>query len=207
MKINTLNRKDNLAEINAIVEKASQGEYKVYPIVKAGTWEGLDGEILQTTAVKGDNENDPSKIVAVYGIDTPDGFVYLTMADLEIYDGTKLLDDAYQNLDNLESTLEYAEAINNKALIAIDSYFASERVFSKVEMSKAHAMLESEELFVSTSVYGELMIISQHADKDTKDKFAYLHKYNWSDDENSNERIADLVYSVKNGAIVGHIPL
>ncbi|QCE41804.1 hypothetical protein [Psychroserpens sp. NJDZ02] len=207
MKINTLNRKDNLAEINAIVEKASQGEYKVYPIVKAGTWEGLDGEILQTTAVKGDNENDPSKIVAVYGIDTPDGFVYLTMADLEIYDGTKLLDDAYQNLDNLESTLEYAEAINNKALIAIDSYFASERVFSKVEMSKAHAMLESEELFVSTSVYGELMIISQHADKDTKDKFAYLHKYNWNDDENSNERIADLVYSVKNGAIVGHIPL
>ncbi|AUC77607.1 hypothetical protein [Olleya sp. Bg11-27] len=207
MKINPLNRKENLAEIQAIVTKASQGEYKVYPIVKAGTWDCLDGEILQTTAVKGDNENDPSKIVAVYGIDTPDGFVYLTMADLEIYDGTKLLDDAYKNLDDLESVLEYAEALNNKVLISIGSYFASERVFSKVEMSKAHAMLESEELFVSTSVYGELMIISQHADKDTKDKFAYLHKYNWNDDENSNKRIADLVYSVKNGAIVGHIPL
>ncbi|QXP59970.1 hypothetical protein [Olleya sp. HaHaR_3_96] len=207
MKINPLNRKENLAEIQAIVTKASQGEYKVYPIVKAGTWDRLDGEILQTTAIKGDNENDSSKIVAVYGIDTPDGFVYLTMADLEIYDGTKLLDDAYKNLDDLESVLEYAEALNNKALISIGSYFASERVFSKVEMSKAHAMLESEELFVSTSVYGELMIISQHADKDTKDKFAYLHKYNWNDDENSNERIADLVYSVKNGAIVGHIPL
>ncbi|MFB9053865.1 hypothetical protein ACFFVB_12335 [Formosa undariae] len=207
MKVNPLNRTDNLAEIQAIVTKASQGEYKVYPIVKAGTWDGLDGEILQTTAIKGDNENDPSKIVAVYGVDTPEGYVYLTMSDLDIYDGTTLLNDAYQNLDDLESTLEYAEALNNKALISVDSYFASERVFSKVEMQKAHAMLESEDLFVSTSKYGELMIISQHADKETKDKFAYLHKYNWNDDENPNERIADLVYSVKNCDIVGHIPL
>ncbi|MDW5289659.1 hypothetical protein [Formosa sp. PL04] len=207
MKVNPLNRTDNLEEIKAIVEKASQGEYKVYPIVKAGTWEGLDGEILQTTAIKGDTENDPSKIVAIYGIETPDGFVYLTMSDLDIYDGTKLLDDAYQNLDNLESTLEYAEALDNKALISIDTYFASERVFSKVEMNKAHAMLDSADLFVSTSKYGELMIISQHADKATKDQFAYLHKYNWNDAETPNERIADLVYSVKNCDIVGHIPL
>lgn len=74
-------------------------------------------------------------------------------------------------------------------------------------MQKAHDMLESKDLFVSTSKYGELMIISQHADKDTKDKFGYLHKYNWNDNENPNERIADLVYSVTNCDIVGHIPL
>ncbi|RCW92472.1 DUF1444 family protein [Winogradskyella arenosi] len=191
-------------EIAKIVEQTENSDQKIYPILKPGDWVGLKAGALSSTLIPSENG---AEVVIGYGMDTPDNFVFLTQQHLETMDAKQITQEAFTNLEAYNTDFEFVKALNNKALASSGNDFSSERILSKSHMLKAHAMLEAEELLVSIPRRTCMMVISKIADEDTVNKFVYLHNHTWNDDSFGNAPIINALFVVKEGAIVGHIPL
>ncbi|EPR74489.1 hypothetical protein ADIWIN_0590 [Winogradskyella psychrotolerans RS-3] len=191
-------------EIAKIVEQTENSDQKIYPILKPGDWVGLKAGALSSTLIPSE---DGAEVVIGYGMDTPDNFVFLTKQHLETMDAKQITQEAFTNLENYNTDFEFVEALNNKALASSGHDFSSERILSRTHMLKAHAMLEAEELLVSIPRRTCMMVISKKSDKDTVNKFTYLHNHTWNDDSFGNAPITNGLFIVKGGDIVGHIPL
>ncbi|MEP5255035.1 MAG: DUF1444 family protein [Winogradskyella arenosi] len=191
-------------EIAKIVEQTENSDQKIYPILKPGDWVGLKAGALSSTLIPSE---DGAEVVIGYGMDTPDNFVFLTKQHLETMDAKQITQEAFTNLEAYDTDFEFVEALNNKALASSGNDFSSERILSKAHMLKAHAMLEADELLVSIPRRTCMMVMSKTADEDTVNKFVYLHNHTWNDDSFGNAPIINALFVVKEGTIVGHIPL
>ncbi|AUC77605.1 DUF1444 family protein [Olleya sp. Bg11-27] len=191
-------------EIEKIIEQTKNSDQKIYPILKPGNWVGLKAGALSSTLIPSE---DGAEVVIGYGMDTPDNFVFLTKKHLETMDSKQITQEAFENLANCDTGLEFVEALDNKAVGANGNDFSSETILSRTHMLKAHAMLDAEELLVSIPRRTCMTIISRQTDEETMNKFVYLHNYTWEDDSFSNAPITNSLFIVKDGNIVGHIPL
>ncbi|MDN3619620.1 MULTISPECIES: DUF1444 family protein [Polaribacter] len=199
---NTAN--ENSKEVEKIIEQTKNSDQKIYPILKPGNWVGLKAGALSNTLIPAENG---AEVVIAYGMDTPDNFVFLTQKHLETMDGQKITSEAFENLGNYEAELEFVGSLDNKAVATNGNDFSSEIILSKAHMLKAHAMLDAEELLVSIPRRTCMTIISRDVDEETMNKFAYLHNFTWEDDSFGNAPITNSLFIVKEGTIVGHIPL
>jgi len=191
-------------EIAKIVEQTKSSDTKIYPILKPGNWVGLKAGALSSILIPSE---DGAEVVIGYGMDTPDNFVFLTKQHLETMDAKQITQEAFTNLANCDTGLEFVGALDNKAVGTNGNDFSSETILSRTHMLKAHAMLDAEELLVSIPRRTCMTIISRQADEDTINKFAYLHNHTWEDDSFGNAPITNSFFIVKDGNIVGHIPL
>ncbi len=204
MMSNTVNGNENSKEIEKIIEQTENSDKKIYPILKPGNWVGLKAGALSNTLIPAENG---AEVVIAYGMDTPDNFVFLTQKHLETMDGKQITSEAFENLGNYEAELEFVGSLDNKAVATNGKDFSSEIILSKAHMLKAHAMLDAEELLVSIPRRTCMTIISRDVDEETMNKFAYLHNFTWNDDSFGNAPITNSLFIVKEGTIVGHIPL
>jgi uncharacterized protein YtpQ (UPF0354 family) len=191
-------------EIAKIVEQTENSDKNIYPILKPGNWVGLKAGALSSTLIPSE---DGAEVVIAYGMDTPDNFVFLNKQHLETMDAKQITQEAFTNLENYDTDFEFVKALHNKALASSGNDFSSERLLSQAHMLKAHTMLEADELLVSVPRRTCMMVISKTADEDTINKFIYLHNHTWEDDSYGNAPITNALFVVKEGSIVGHIPL
>ncbi|MHA7943972.1 DUF1444 family protein [Formosa sp. 3Alg 14/1] len=191
-------------EIDKIVEQTKNSDQKIYPILKPGNWVGLRAGALNSNLIQ--TEAGP-KVVIAYGMDTPDNFVFLTQQHLETMDAKEITNEAFRNLGNYETEFTYSEVLQNKVLTSSGNDFSSERILNEAHMLKAHAMLEADELFVSVPRRTCMMVISRDADEDLLGAFLNLHKDAWEDDSYGNAPIANILFTMKEGHITGHIAL
>ncbi|MBU2996771.1 hypothetical protein KO500_10010 [Cellulophaga baltica] len=191
-------------EIEKIATQKRSGNHKIYPILKPGNWGGLRAGAVSSTLI-GDNEN--PQVVVGYGYDTPENFVFLTNQDLKTMDGNQIIADSFKNLEEFVTDFEYSEAFENKLLTSSGRDFSSERILSVNHMLKAHKMLESEELLVTIPRRTCMMVISRDAENKLLNAFVNFHQQAWEDDSYGNAPIANMLYVVKEGNIVGTIPL
>ncbi|MGR7813712.1 DUF1444 family protein [Lacinutrix undariae] len=190
--------------IEKIIEQTENSDQKIYPILKPGDWVGLKAGALSATLIPAENG---AEVVIAYGMDTPENFVFLTKKHLETMDPKQITQEAFQNLENCDTGIEFVASLDNKAVGANGNDFSSETILSRTHMLKAHAMLDAEELLVSIPRRTCMTIISRDVDEETMNKFAYLHNYTWEDDSFGNAPITNSLFIVKEGNIVGHIPL
>jgi len=192
-------------QVEKDIEQIKSGEItKIYPILKPGDWVGIKaGAIKQTIA---GTQEEPQLVVG-FGYDTPTNFVFLMPKDLEGKDPNKILQDAYNNLEEVQSNFEVSEKLNGKVLMASGNDFSAEKILSRQHMMKAHDLLKSNELFVSIPRRRCMMITSKSVDKETLNVFAALHKNTWEDDSYGNAPIINALFVVINGQIDGLIPL
>ena len=201
----TSNEKEKTTEeVAKIIAQTEASDKKIYPILKPGDWVGLKAGALSSTLIPSENG---AEVVIAYGIDTPDNFVFLTKKHLETMDAKQITQEAFQNLENYDIGLEFVASLDNKAVGANGNDFSSEAILSKTHMMKAHQMLDADELLVSIPRRTCMTIISRDVDEETMNTFAYLHNYTWDDDSFGNAPITNSLFIVKEGSIVGHIPL
>lgn len=192
-------------EIEQIVEQTNNSDQKIYPILKPSNWVGLKAGALSSTLIPAEGE--AHGVVVGYGMDTPDNFVFLTKQHLETMDAKQITKEAFENLENYTTEFEISEAFQNQVLTSSGPSFSSERILSKSHMLKAHSLLDTETLLVSIPRRSCMMVIANDADKALLNKFIFLHNHTWNDDSYGNAPIANILFVVKNGSIVGHVPL
>lgn len=72
-------KKQYLAEIDQDVQKAVDGEYKLYPVLQPASWPGVKNGALYNVEVLEDNDEDKIPLVVKsYAVETPNGLVYLS---------------------------------------------------------------------------------------------------------------------------------
>ncbi|MDN3619619.1 DUF1444 family protein [Polaribacter undariae] len=191
-------------EIEKIIEETKNSDQKIYPILKPGNWVGLKAGALNSNLIK--SEAGP-KVVIAYGIDTPDNFVFLTQKHLENMDLKQITNEAFRNLGNYETEFTYSEAFQNKLLTSSGHDFSSERILSNLHMLKAHAMLDAEDLLVSVPRRSCMMVISRDSDEELLGAFLDMHKNAWEDGSYRNAPVANILFTMKEGHITGHIAL
>ncbi|WP_159023656.1 hypothetical protein [Formosa sp. L2A11] len=191
-------------EIEKMVEQTKN--QKIYPILKPANWVGLKAGALSTSLI-GTEEDGDLEVVIGYGMNTPDNFVFLTHNHLKTMDGQQITKEAFENLENYDTEFEYSRTLDNKVLTSSGYDFSSERILSKSHMQKAHAMLEADELLVSIPRRTCMMVVSKAADNELLNTFIHLHKNAWNDDSYKNAPIANILFVVKDGEIVGHASL
>ncbi|ADV50450.1 hypothetical protein I2486_15725 [Cellulophaga sp. E16_2] len=196
--------KNTNEEIEKIVKQTESGQHKIYPILKPGDWVGLKAGAIKSTLI---GDEDSPKVVVGFGYDTPDNFIFLTHKHLETLDANKVLEEAFQNLEDYVTEFKFSEALENKVLTSSGLDFSSERILSPNHMLKAHQMLNSEELLVTIPRRTCMMVISRDAGEKLLSSFVHLHQNAWEDDSYGNAPIANMLFVIKEGSIVGTIPL
>jgi len=196
-----------LAEIDQVVQKAVDGEYKHYPVLQPANWPGIKNGALYNVEVSEDDNDDVPLVVKSYAVDTPDGLVYLSKKHKELFGNRNLYQEASDNLDELKMDFNFEKEFDNKALSSSGSLFSIERVLSYKHMRIAHDFLESEELFVSIPRRGNMLIIPKNSDTDMINMFLHVHKHNWNDTTYDNTRIANILFYVKSGNMEGIVYL
>ncbi|MDW5289658.1 DUF1444 family protein [Formosa sp. PL04] len=191
-------------EIEKIIEQTKNSDQKIYPILKPGNWIGLRAGAINSNLIQ--TEAGP-KVVIAYGMDTPDNFVFLTQQHLETMDSKQITNEAFNNLKHYETEFTYSEVLQNKVLTSSGKDFSSERILSEAHMLKAHAMLESDELLVSVPRRSCMMVVSRDSDEEILGAFLNLHKDAWEDESYGNAPIANILFTMKEGRITGHIAL
>lgn len=187
-----------------IEQVKSEGEPKIYPILKPGDWVGIQAGALKQT-IFGTQEN--PELVIAYGYDTPENFVFLMPRDLEGKDPSEILRSANENLENFEQGFDMTDDEHGKVLYASGQDYSSEKVLSKSHMMKAHELLGAKELLVSIPRRTCMYIIARDADQAHLDTFIKVHKHTWQDDSYGNAPIIDAFLTVIDGEIDGMIPL
>lgn len=197
--------KETDKQVEKDIEQINSGEItKIYPILKPGNWIGIKAGAIKQTLLG--TEEEPLLVVG-FGYDTPSNFVFLMPKDLEGKDPNKILQDAYSNLEAVQSNFEISEKLGRKVLTASGNDFSAEKILSKKHMMKAHELLESNELFVSIPRRRCMMITSRSADKETLNIFVGLHNNAWKDDSYGNAQIMNGLFVVINGEMDGVMPL
>lgn len=187
------------------IEQVASGEItKVYPILKPGDWVGIEAGALRQTLFGTPEE---PKLVLGFGYDAPTNFVFLMPRDIEGKDAGQVLQEAYENLEEVPSVFESIDSLDGKVLASSGNDFSSEKILCKSHMDKAHELLGSDELLVSVPRRTCMYITSRSTDEDTLDKFIGLHSYTWKDDSYGNAPIVNALIVVKGGEISGIIPL
>ncbi|MBL3658269.1 hypothetical protein [Fulvivirga sediminis] len=196
--------KKSSEEVEKMKEQAESGNYKIYPILKPGDWVGIQAGAIKQTLV-GDEQN--PEVVIGFGYDTPENFVFLTHKDLEQRDPNQILKEAYQNLDDYHTEFEYSQALDNKVLTSSGLDFSSERILSKEHMLKAHQMLNADEILVTIPRRRCMMVVARNSEQELLNTFVGLHQNAWEDDSYGNAPIANMLFVLQEGEIVGTIPL
>lgn len=196
-------RKSN-KEIEKIKEESESGKHRIYPILKPGDWVGIKAGAIKQTLI-GDEQN--PKVVIGFGYDTPENFIFLTHQHLEKMDANQILKEAYQNLEDYNTEFEYSKALENKVLTSSGLDFSSERILSKNHMLKAHNMLNADEILVTIPRRRCMMVVSKNSEKKLLNTFIGLHQNAWQDDSYGNAPIANMLFVLKDGNIVGTFPL
>jgi len=181
-----------------------RSEKAYFPILKQGDWIGLKHGAVRQTMI-GDSAN-PYLVIA-FGIDTPENFVFLMQTDSTRFDLQSVVNNAYENLDNMEVEFDLSETLDNYVATASGRSFSSEAILSKKHMMQAHEVLDAKELYVSIPRRTGLMVISKDAPKEIMNKFLYLHSYAWNDDSYGNAPIVKDLFIVEDGTVVGSILL
>lgn len=191
-------------EIEKLAQQAESGAHKIYPILKPGDWVGIRAGAVKSNLIGTDED---LKVVVGFGYDTPDNFVFLTHQHLEKLDPDEVLQEAFKNLEEFETEFTAVEKLENKVLISSGLDFCSERILSPKHMLKAHNMLGADEILVSIPRRTCMMVVARHADTQLLGTFINLHVGTWEDDSYGNAPIANLLFVLKEGQIVGTIPL
>ena len=197
-------KKKSSEEIEKIKEESENGNHKIYPILKPGDWVGIKAGAIKQTLV-GDEQN--PQVVIGFGYDTPENFVFLTQQHLEKMDANQILNEAYQNLEDYKTEFEYSKALDNKVLTSSGLDFSSERILSKNHMLKAHQMLNADEILVTIPRRRCMMVVAKNSEKELLNTFVGLHQNAWQDDSYGNAPIANMLFVLKCGDIVGTFPL
>lgn len=197
-------KKKTNEEVEKIKEQAESGKHKIYPILKPGDWVGIKAGAIKQTLV-GDEQN--PQVVIGFGYDTPENFVFLTHQHLEKMDANHILKEAYQNLEDFNTEFEYSKTLNNKVLTSSGLDFSSERILSKNHMLKAHKMLDADEILVTIPRRRCMMVVARNSEKELLNTFVGLHKNAWEDESYGNAPIANMLFVLKDGNIVGTFPL
>lgn len=197
-------KKKTNKEVEKIKEQSESGNHKIFPILKPGDWVGIQAGAIKQTII-GDEQN--PKVVVGFGYDTPENFVFLTHQHLEKMDGNQILKEAYDNLENYDSEFEYSKALDNKVLTSSGLDFSSEKILSQNHMLKAHKMLNADELLVTIPRRRCMMVVSKNSEKELLNTFVGLHQNAWEDDSYGNAPIANMLFVIKDGNIVGTLPL
>ena len=187
-----------------IIEQTKNSNHNIYPILKPGYWVGLKTGAINSNLI---NTEARRKVVIGYGINTPDSFVYLTQKHLKSMDQKQITNEAFKNLENYQTEFRYSEMLQNKGLIASGNDFSSEKILSHSHMLKAHAMLGADDLLVSIARRSSMIIISRDTNEALLGVFLDMHSAIWSDDSSGNAPIANILFTVKEGHITGHIAL
>lgn len=187
------------------IEQVASGEItKVYPILKPGDWVGIQAGALRQTLF---GTTEEPMLVLGFGYDAPTNFVFLMPRDIQGKDPGEVLQDAYENLEEVPSLFEAIDSLNGKVLASSGKDFSSEKILCKSHMDKAHELLGSDELLVSIPRRTCMYITSRSVEGDILDKFIGLHNYTWNDDSYGNAPIVNALIVVKDGEISGIIPL
>lgn len=195
-------RKKSDEEMERIVAQKESGSYKIYPVLKPGTWPGLQAGVLRQVLV---GKEDNPQVVIGYGYDTPENIIFLTHQDLEKMDAQQIIKEAYENLENFQTIFEYSTAFHNKLLISSGLDFSSERILCKSHMLKAHQMLNAEEIIVTIPRRRCMMVMDRYAETDFLNAFIAMHNDAWQDDSYGNPPIGNLLFVLKEGEIIGTI--
>ena len=134
-------------------------------------------------------------------------FVIAFTSSFYVIDNEIITNEAFRNLGNYETEFTYSEVLQNKVLTSSGNDFSSERILSEAHMLKAHTMLEADELFVSVPRRSCMMVISRNVEEELLEAFLGLHKDAWEDDSYGNAPIANILFTMKAGRIMGHIAL
>ncbi|WBU89241.1 hypothetical protein [Cellulophaga omnivescoria] len=191
-------------EIEKLAQQAESGAHKIYPILKPGDWVGIKAGAVKSNFIGTD---DDLKVVIGFGYDTPNDFIFLTHKHLEKLDPDAVLKEAFKNLEEFETEFTALEKLDNKVLTSSGLDFCSERILSSKHMRKAHEMLDAEEILVSIPRRTCMMAVSRHADATLLGTFVNLHVATWEDDSYGNAPISNLLFVLKEGQIVGTIPI
>lgn len=197
-------KKKSNEEVEKIKKESESGKHKIYPILKPGDWVGIKAGAIKQTLV-GDEQN--PLVVISFGYDTPENFVFLTHQHLEKMDANQVLKEAYQNLEDYKTEFEYSKALENKVLTSSGLDFSSERILSKNHMLKAHEMLDTDEILVTIPRRRCMMVVAKNSENELLNTFVGLHQNAWQDDSYGNAPIANMLFVLKEGNIVGTFPL
>lgn len=197
-------KKKSNQELEQIKAQTESGKHKIYPILKPGNWVGIKAGAIKQTLV-GDEQN--PQVVIGFGYDTPENFVFLTHQHLEKMDANQILKEAYQNLEDYKTEFEFSKSLNNKVLTSSGLDFSSERILSKTHMLKAHEMLNADEILVTIPRRRCMMVVARDSEKELLNTFVGLHQNAWQDDSYGNAPIANMLFVLKEGNIIGTFPL
>ena len=188
-------------KVEKSIEQVKSGEAnKVYPILKPGNWPGIQAGALKQTIIG--SQEDPQMVLA-FGYDTPDNFVFLMPRDLEGKDPNQVLQDAYQNLYDVNIEFEHSDGM----LFGSGNDFSAEKILDENHMKKAHEILGAEELLVSIPRRTVMMITARTEDNPKIAELSVVHSHTWNDDSYGNAPIMNAIFVVKEGSIAGVIPM
>lgn len=176
--------------------------YNVLPVLKPLDWTGIENGAL-IYPLK--NSNQETKLVLSFGFDTPENFKFILKQDLVGQDVKAIINKSFENLNSLSIDFEISETLNGKVITLSGNDFAAEKILSKEQMSKAHSLLGSNELFVSIPRRRCMMITSKFVEADIRSFFIRLHENAWADDSYGNAPIFNGLIVVANGEIVDYI--
>jgi len=172
----------------------------IYPILKPGDWVGIKAGALKQTLF---GPPEAPQLVIGFGYDAPDNFIFLMPKDIDGKDPNQVLQDAFANLEAVQSEFVFSESLNNQVLTASGHDFSSEKILCQSHMMKAHQLLNAEELLVSIPRRRCMMVTSTKADKDVLNKFLQLHNHAWRDESYGNAPIINALIKIRNGKISG----
>ncbi len=195
---------ENVTSTKAILTEFEKdlANYNVFPVLKPLDWTGIDNGAL-IYPLK--NSNQETKLVLGFGFDTPENFKFILKQDLVGQDVKAIINKSFANLNSLSIDFEISETLNGKVITLSGNDFAAEKILSKEQMSKAHTLLGSNELFVSIPRRRCMMITSKYVQADIRSLFLRLHENAWADDSFGNAPIFNGLVVVANGEIVDYI--
>lgn len=194
-----------MEQFNSDLQKIESGAVnKIYPILKPGDWIGIQAGALKQTLI---GTQEAPELVIALGYDAPNNFVFLMPDDLAGKDPGKILQEAYDNLEQIESEFEVSEVLKRQVLTASGQDFSSEKILCRSHMLKAHELLNAKELYVSIPRRSCMMVTSKQVEQELLDTFLYLHNHTWNDATYGNAPIINALFVVVDGNIEGIIPL
>jgi len=177
---------------------------KIYPILKPGDWVGIKAGAIRETLL---GTSEAPILVAGFGYDTPNNFIFLTTKDVEGKDTAKIVEEAYANLEAVPIEFSTVEQLGGIILTASGNDFSSEKIFSQSHMLKAHKLLNAEELLVSIPRRRCMVVVAKNAEQKLLDLFIALHNKAWQEDSYGNASIINALFLVKEGMVCSVINL
>ena len=176
-------------------------QYKLFPVLKPGSWQGIDQGAVVSTLVPG---KDQPKVVIGFAYDAPDNLIFLTHGQLGNRTGKEVIGEAFNNIEKYDTKFEISQKLEGRVLFSSGSDFASERILSESHMKKAHELLGANELLVSVPRRTCMMVSNYNeTNKALRQQTIALHKRAWNEPEYGNEQITDILFVVAEGKIVG----